>query len=83
MKQQVKSMLASYARSFAVAVLTAYSMGTTDLKDIAVAGLIAVIGPAIRAANPNDPAFGIVADKAEAEIKKLVTADKKKAKKQA
>ena len=43
-EQKMKSALASYARSFAVAVLTAYSMGQTEVEDLAVAGLIAILG---------------------------------------
>jgi len=80
MNKKMKSALASYARSFAVAVLTAYSMGKTDVQDLAVAGLIAILGPAIRAINPNDASFGMVADKVDVELNKLAKADKKKKK---
>lgn len=76
----MQSALASYVRSFAVAVLTAYTMGATDIKDLAIAGVIAIIGPAIRAVNPNDAAFGVVADKVEIELNKLAKSDKKKKK---
>jgi hypothetical protein len=55
---QIKAALASYGRSFLVAVLTTISIGNTDVKDILLAGLIAVTGPALRALNPNDTAFG-------------------------
>jgi len=79
--KKMKSALASYARSFAVAALTAYSMGQTDLQDIAIAGLIAIVGPAIRAINPNDAAFGMAADVADIELNKLAKADKRKTKK--
>ena len=74
----MKAVIASYIRSFIVAVLTAYSMGSTDPKDLAIAGIIAVVGPAIRAVNPKDPAFGIVAETVEKEITKIAKATKKK-----
>jgi hypothetical protein len=80
MNKKMQSALASYVRSFAVAVLTAYTMGATDIKDLAIAGVIAIIGPAIRAVNPNDAAFGVVADKVEIELNKLAKSDKKKKK---
>lgn len=78
MNRKMKLMLESYARSFAVAALTAYSMGARDLEDLLIAGLIAILGPAIRAVNPKDPAFGMVADMVEVELNKLAKADKKK-----
>jgi len=71
MNAKVKLALASYARAFVVAALTAYSVGARDLESILIAGLVAVAGPAIRAINPKDPAFGLVAEVVEAEIKKL------------
>ena len=77
----MKSALASYARSFAVAVLTAYSMGKTDIEDLAVAGLIAILGPAIRALNPKDSAFGMTDNTISVDLDKLAKATKKKTKK--
>lgn len=78
MNKIMKAILASYARSFVVAILTAYSMGSTDIKDLLIAGAIAVLGPAIRAVNPNDPAFGVVADTVQKDLDKLAKATKKK-----
>jgi|LauGreDrversion4_2_1035121.scaffolds.fasta_scaffold653507_3 hypothetical protein len=80
MNAKVKAALESYARSFIVAAIAVYSAGETDLKAIVIVGLAAVVGPAIRAANPKDPAFGIIADTVEAEIKALVKKSKKKVK---
>jgi hypothetical protein len=77
MNPKVKSAIESYARSFLVAAITAYTLGATDIKDIATAGLIAVIAPAIRAINPNDPAFGKVADVVEKELAKKPISKKK------
>jgi len=46
-----------------------------------LAGIIAVAGPALRAVNPKDPAFGLVANVVDSELKKLAkkAAPKKKA----
>ena len=78
MNQKMKLALESYARSFAVAALTAYSMGARDVEDLIIAGLIAILGPAIRAINPKDPAFGMIADTVTVELDKLAKAEKKK-----
>lgn len=74
MNPKVKAALASYGRSFIVAVCVALQAGKTQPKDLIVAGLIAVVGPGLRAVNPKDPSFGIIAD----EITKLLKADKHK-----
>jgi hypothetical protein len=78
MNTKMKAALASYARSFIVASVAVYSTGETSLKAMALAGLVAVVGPAIRAINAKDPAFGFIADTATAELNKLLKADKKK-----
>lgn len=74
MNPKVKAALASYVRSFLVAASAAYGMGQTEPKDILIAGAVAVIGPALRAINKNDPAFGLIAD----EVTALIKAKKKK-----
>lgn len=78
MNKKIEQVLSSYARSFVVAVMTAYAMGDMSVKDLLIAGLIAVAGPAIRAINPKDPAFGMVADIADVELKKLAKKSAKK-----
>lgn len=78
MNLKMKSALESYARSFAVAALVAYSDGFRGAEDLIIAGLIAILGPAIRAVNPKDPAFGMIADTVEVELNKLAKANKKK-----
>jgi hypothetical protein len=78
MNTKIKAAIESYVRSFIIAAGVAYSDGFTGVEEIAIAGLIATVGPAIRAANPNDPAFGVMADVATAELNKLAKADKKK-----
>ena len=77
MKKQLKAALASYARSAAVAILVAVSMGKTDVKELLLAGAIAIAAPLSRALNPNDPAFGkFSADVVKTD--KLAKASKKK-----
>jgi len=66
MNSKQKAMLASYGRSFLGAVTTAFllmggdifAMDGDSLKAILAAGISAVLPVALRAANPNDPAFG-------------------------
>ena len=80
MNPKLKLAISSYVRSYVVAAIAMVSTGENDYKKIAITALaVGVVGPAIRAVNPSDPAFGMVADKAEVEIKKLVVAEKKKA----
>jgi hypothetical protein len=78
MNEQLKAALESYARSFVVAAIAVYSAGETDLKAILIAGLAAVAGPAIRAINPKDPAFGFIANAVDVEIKALAKKSTKK-----
>lgn len=75
-----KQMLISYARHFVVAVMSAFAIGDMEIVDLLLVGLIAVAGPAIRAINPKDPAFGAIADVVDAELNKLAKADKRKKK---
>lgn len=55
---QVKAMLASYARSVLGAGLALYMSGVTDLGTLAYSLIGAVAPVALRALNPNDKAFG-------------------------
>jgi hypothetical protein len=80
MNAQLKAAIESYARSFVVAAIAVYSAGESDLKAILIAGLAAVAGPAIRAINPKDPAFGFIADAVDVEIKALAKKSTKKKK---
>jgi hypothetical protein len=80
MNAKLKAAIESYARSFVVAAIAVYSAGETDLKAIAIAGLAAIAGPAIRAVNPKDPAFGLIADAVDVEIKALAKKTTKKKK---
>ena len=79
MNAKVKAILESYVRAFVVALGVAYSDGFTGAEELLIAGVIAVAGPAIRAINPKDPAFGVVANVVTAELDKLAKTSKKKA----
>jgi len=83
LKKTQKAVLESYARAFAVAAATyvANADGGVTLQGLLIAGVIAVAGPALRAVNPKDPAFGLVAKVVETELTKLSerVASKKKA----
>lgn len=58
MNQQIKNALASYGRSVLGAATAMYAAGVTDPKTLAYSLLGALIPVALRAANPNDKAFG-------------------------
>lgn len=80
MNPKIIAIIESYTRSFVVALGVAYSDGLRGTEEILVAAAIALVGPAIRAINPKDPAFGLMADAVTKEITKLAKADKKKTK---
>jgi hypothetical protein len=79
MNPKIKAAIESYVRAYVVALGVAYSDGFTGTKELLIAAVIAVAGPAIRAINPKDPAFGAVADLVTAELDKLAKASKKPA----
>lgn len=79
MNSKIKAAIESYARSFVIALGVAYSDGLRGPEEILVAGVIAIAGPAIRAINPKDPAFGVLADVVEVELKKVAKKSAKKA----
>ena len=55
---ELKPMLASYARSFIAASLAVYMAGVTDPKAIMSAGVAAVVPVLMRWLNPNDQVYG-------------------------
>jgi hypothetical protein len=73
--KKLQAMAASYGRSFLAAVVAVYAAGNHDIKAIVIAALASTLPVAIRAVNPKDPAFGLVAGIVDAELKK---ASKKK-----
>ena len=58
---QVKAAVASYLRSALAAAAALYLSGVTDWRLLLNAAIAAVIGPVIRALNPRDAVFGLVA----------------------
>jgi hypothetical protein len=59
MNAKLKAVLASYGRTAASAAIAMYLAGHTDPKSIGMAAVGAVAGPALRALNKNDTAFGV------------------------
>lgn len=57
--ENLKALLASWARSFLAASLAVYMAGETDPKTLAMAGLAAVLPVVLRWLNPKDSAFGL------------------------
>ncbi len=78
MNTQIKNALASYGRSVLAGAAALYMAGVTDPKDLAFSLLSALIPVALRAANPNDPAFGKLPTVEEVD-RVVKTAPKKKA----
>ena len=74
-----KAMLASFGRSFLGAAIAVYATGNTDAKSILIAAAAATVPVALRAINPKDPAFGLIAAVAEKELVKAASKPKKKA----
>lgn len=64
---QLKAIAASYGRSVLAGGLALYMAGVTDPKDLWTALLAALVPVALRAVNPNDPAYGRVPSVAEVE----------------
>jgi hypothetical protein len=57
--QNLKALLASWARSFLAAAIAVYMAGVQDPKAIGMAGLAAVLPVVLRYLNPKDSAFGL------------------------
>jgi hypothetical protein len=58
MNKQIKNALASYGRSVLGAATAMYASGVTDPQTLAYSLLGALVPVILRAANPNDAAFG-------------------------
>jgi hypothetical protein len=81
MSPKIQAMLASYGRSFLAAATAVYATGNHDVKSIVIAALASTLPVALRAVNPKDPAFGIVAGLVQSTLEKeLKKTAKKKAK---
>lgn len=71
--------LKSFVRHFAITAVAVYTVNPdADWKAVIAGAVAGIVGPAIRAVDKNDPAFGRVADWVEKEIKKLPAKTKKK-----
>ena len=57
--ENLKALLASWARSFLAASIAVYMAGVTDPKAILTAGVAAVLPVVLRWLNPQDSAFGL------------------------
>jgi len=57
-EKQIKAALASYGRSILGAATALYASGVTDPQTLAYSLLGALVPVVLRAANPNDTAFG-------------------------
>lgn len=73
-----KDLIKSALRHFVLVALPVYQVTGGDLKAFAYALIAAIVGPAIRGIDKNDPAFGRVSDFVTLELDKLAKADKKK-----
>lgn len=79
MKKQDLDKLKSFVRHFAITAVAVYTVNPdADWKAVLAGAIAGVVGPAIRAVDKNDPAFGKVASWAEAEIKKVAKKAPKK-----
>jgi hypothetical protein len=57
--ENLKALLASWARSFLASAIAVYMAGVTDPKAIGMAGLAAVLPVVLRYLNPKDKSFGV------------------------
>jgi hypothetical protein len=59
-KINIRAIAESYGRSWLVAIFSIYTVNPdASAKDLLLGSLIAVLAPVLRAANPDDKAFGI------------------------
>jgi len=68
-----KLMLKSAARHFVLVAIPVWQVSNGDIKAFAYGLAAAIIGPAIRGLDKNDPAWGKVATWFETELKKKTT----------
>lgn len=59
MNAQLKSAASSYLRAALSSVVALLLSGITDPKILVNALLAGLLGPAVRAANPKDPVYGL------------------------
>jgi hypothetical protein len=77
MKAKDIAKIKSAVRHFAITAAAVWvAKPDADWKAVLAGVVAAVVGPAIRGLDKADPAFGIVANKVEAKIKKVATKTK-------
>jgi hypothetical protein len=82
MKQADIDKLKSFVRHFALTTAAVWVVNPdADIKAVIAGAVAGIVGPAIRAIDKNDPAFGQVAGWAETAIKDLAKKPAKKASK--
>lgn len=60
MKINLRAIAESYGRAWLVSIFSIYTVNPdASAKDLILGSLIAVLAPVLRAANPDDKAFGI------------------------
>lgn len=79
MKKKDLDKLKSFVRHFAITAVAVYTVNPdADWKAVIAGAIAGVVGPAIRAVDKNDPAFGKVADWVETQIKDIAKKPAKK-----
>lgn len=79
LKKKDLDKIKSALRHFALTTAAVWVVNPdADVKALIAGAVAAIVGPAIRAIDKNDPAFGRVADWVETEIEKLAKKSPKK-----
>jgi flagellar biosynthesis component FlhA len=73
LSEKEKLILKSAARHFVLVALPVWQVSNGDMKAFAYGLAAAIIGPALRGIDKNDPAWGKVAVWLETELKKKAT----------
>ena len=73
LSEKEKLVLKSAIRHFVLVALPVWQVSNGDIKAFGYALAAAIIGPAIRGIDKNDPAWGKVAEWLETELKKKTT----------
>ena len=73
LSEKEKLMLKSAARHFVLVALPVWQVSNGDIKAFGYALAAAIIGPALRGIDKNDPAWGKVAAWLETDLKKKAT----------
>lgn len=80
LNKEQQAILKSALRHFILVAIPVWEVSGGDMKAFIYGLVAAIVGPAIRAVDKNDPAFGKLADVVEKELAKKKPAIKKKTK---